>query len=151
MGGMDQWTMKQYSERGNSSKRSSQSGMHRETLTWLAALCRVKCLTKSTWCCSRNCWSLWRDGKPNKRCSMTPINRKLKRESLASVHSQGRRRSVIVELDPSTPGLIGFRLKGTRGTYFLPIDFCFREACRSEMARRKAERKRELAIQRKAR
>lgn len=73
---------------------------------------------------------------------MMTINRRLRRESLASIHSGGRRRAVVIELDPNTPGLIGFRLKGTRTTYQLPVDFCFREACRAEMARRKAERKR---------
>lgn len=71
---------------------------------------------------------------------MTPINRPLKRESAALVHSQGRRRKVVVELMP--PGqLVGFRLHGTRRTYWLPIEWCWREAVRSELARQKAERK----------
>jgi hypothetical protein len=72
----------------------------------------------------------------------TAINRRCRRESSASVHSQGRRRAVIIQLDPTTPTLVGFRLKGTRTTYYLPIDHCFREALRAELARRKAERKR---------
>jgi len=70
---------------------------------------------------------------------MTPITRPLARESATALHSAGRARSVIVELSP--PGvLIGFRLKGTRTTYHLPIDHCYREAVRNEVARRKRER-----------
>jgi hypothetical protein len=48
---------------------------------------------------------------------------------------------VVVELCPDRPTLIGFRLKGTRKTYYLPIDHCYREALRAEIARLKAERK----------
>lgn len=71
---------------------------------------------------------------------MTPINRPLARESANGIHSAGRRRPIIVELAP--PGLlVGFRLKGARRTYWLPIDHCYREAVRNELARQKAERK----------
>lgn len=74
---------------------------------------------------------------------MTPINRHLARESHCTIHSDGRRRVIVLELDPSMPTLVGFRLKGTRTTYRLPIDHCYREAVRAELARRRAERKRE--------
>lgn len=71
---------------------------------------------------------------------MTPITRPLARESAKRLHSAGKARAVIVELAP--PGeLIGFRLKGTRRTYYLPIDWAFREAMRCEIARQKAERR----------
>ncbi len=72
---------------------------------------------------------------------MTPINRPLARESAAVVYSAGRRRPVVLELDPGMPDLVGFRLRGTRTTYYLPIGHCGREAVRNELARRKAERK----------
>lgn len=74
---------------------------------------------------------------------VTGFTRHLARESADRIHSGGRTRSVIVELDPSTPTLIGFRLKGTRSTYHLPIAHAFREAMRNELARRRAERKKE--------
>lgn len=77
---------------------------------------------------------------------MTGINRKLRRETTASIHSQGRRRAVIVSMSPGgdgTPGpsFLGFRLHGTRTTYYLPVDYCWREAARAELARRRLERR----------
>ena len=72
---------------------------------------------------------------------MTGITRPCIRCSDAALHSLGRRRLVIVELRPDRPAVIGFRLKGTRKTYYLPIDHCYREALRAELARLKAERK----------
>ena len=68
---------------------------------------------------------------------MTEVNRKLKREACVSVFSRGRRRHVVVELSP--PGdVIGFRLKGERSTYYLPIDWCYRTA--TDLAVRAARR-----------
>lgn len=77
---------------------------------------------------------------------MTPITRPLARESSAALYSAGRRRPVVIELQPDGPGsigagFIGFRLKGTRRTYYLPIDWAFREAVRAEIPRQKAERR----------
>ena len=70
----------------------------------------------------------------------TTVNRAVKRQSATAIYSQGRARSVIVEIEP--PGaVIGFRLKGTRRTYRLPIDWCYREALRAEIARVKAEKR----------
>lgn len=78
---------------------------------------------------------------------MISVNRKLSRRSSATVYSQGRRREIVVELAP--PGvLIGFRLAKRRTTYYLPIGFCFREAVRLELARQKAERKKQRKEQR---
>jgi hypothetical protein len=71
---------------------------------------------------------------------MTGINRNVIRQSTHAIHSAGRRRPIVIELHP--PGdVIGFRLKGTRTTYCLPVDWCYREALRNELARRKAERR----------
>lgn len=72
----------------------------------------------------------------------TAINCLTRRLSPAHVFSKGRRRNVIVELDPYKPGLVGFRLKGMRTTYYLLVEWCFREALRAELARVKAEKKR---------
>lgn len=73
---------------------------------------------------------------------MTGITRPLARESAAGLHSAGRRRAVVIILDPSRPTLIGLRLKGNRTIYYAAIDWLYREAVRSELARQKAERKR---------
>lgn len=75
---------------------------------------------------------------------MTPCTRKLARESAAAIHSQGRTREVIVELRPPLD-VIGFRLKGCRQTYFLPVAHCFREALKNELARRRAEKRKARA------
>lgn len=75
---------------------------------------------------------------------MTPCTRRLSRESAAAIHSQGRTREVIVELRPPLD-VIGFRLKGTRTTWFLPVAYCYREAIRNELARRKAEKRKARA------
>jgi hypothetical protein len=58
---------------------------------------------------------------------MTPITRKLKREGRSTIFSNGRRRPVVVILEP--PGdVLGLRLKGERTTYYLPLDWCYRQA-----------------------
>lgn len=77
---------------------------------------------------------------------MTPINRRLRRQTASVIHSAGRRRYVVLELSPGGdgtpgPGFVGFRLMGTRTIYYLPVDWCFREALKAELARRRAERK----------
>jgi uncharacterized ParB-like nuclease family protein len=77
---------------------------------------------------------------------MTSITRHLARLTACTMTSCGQRRPIVLELDPRTPTLVGFRLKGTRSTYYLPIDHCFREAMRNELARRKVEKKRLRAL-----
>lgn len=64
----------------------------------------------------------------------TPIShsRKVSRESTASIKAKGKARTIIVELDPNIPQLVGFRLKGMRTTYHLPIDYCWRTARKLE-------------------
>jgi hypothetical protein len=76
---------------------------------------------------------------------MTGFTRRIARESADRIHSGGRARAVIVELDPSRPTLIGFRLKRCRETYYLPISHLWREAVRNELARQRAERKKARA------
>jgi hypothetical protein len=70
---------------------------------------------------------------------MIEVRRPVRRVSGAKVYDRSKPRPVVVELSP--PGVvIGFRLKGNRRAYYLPIDWCFREAVRVELARAKAER-----------
>jgi hypothetical protein len=58
---------------------------------------------------------------------MAPVTRKLKRESRSTIFSNGRRRPVVLILEP--PGdVLGLRLKGERTTYYLPLDWCYRQA-----------------------
>lgn len=73
---------------------------------------------------------------------MIEITRPVKRISAATVRHLGTMRPVVIELDPTRPNLIGFRLKGTRKVWYLPVDYCFRESIRNELARIKAERAR---------
>ena len=71
---------------------------------------------------------------------MTTINRKMHREGCITIFSNGRRRPVIIILEP--PGhLIGLRLKGERHTYYLPIDWAYKEAV---LAHVRAERRKKL-------
>ncbi len=64
------------------------------------------------------------------------------------MHSGGRHRPVIIELAP--PGdLVGFRLKGMRTTYWLPVSWCYLEALKVRMAAIRAERKAARAAKRK--
>ena len=68
---------------------------------------------------------------------MTTLTRRVVRESAATIHEAARKRPIVVTLEP--PGrMIGFRPKGTRTTYYLPIDWCYTRAVQAhvEAARR---------------
>jgi hypothetical protein len=71
---------------------------------------------------------------------MTTVNRRIARECSAAVRECGKQRCVIVEIEP--PGrVIGFRLKGTRRTFLLPIEACYRLAVQAHVdAERRAAR-----------
>ncbi len=78
---------------------------------------------------------------------MIGITRKIQRRTNAAIHSAGRRRSVILEISPGGdgtpgPGFVGFRLERQRTIYWLPADWCWREAVKGFLASRRAERKR---------
>ncbi len=80
---------------------------------------------------------------------MTLLNRTVRRETCAGTYSGGKFRPIIVTLDP--PGnVIGFRLKGTRRTYYLPVGKCFLEASRIAHAHEVAERKKQRQLERQA-
>lgn len=68
---------------------------------------------------------------------MTIIRKPVKRETRMPVFERGMR-NVIVSIEP--PGLVGFRLKGTRTTYTLPADKLWWHAMRCELAMRKREK-----------
>jgi hypothetical protein len=54
---------------------------------------------------------------------MTRLSKKIERKTSATVFDRGKRREVIVTFEP--PDLLGFRLKGTRRTYYLTPDGCY--------------------------
>jgi hypothetical protein len=70
---------------------------------------------------------------------MTPIRKQIFRESSTHIRECGRSRAVIVGILPGD--VLGFRLKGTRRQYVLPIGALFYQAARlygEEMKRQKA-------------
>lgn len=77
---------------------------------------------------------------------MIRVNRRLMRQTPGVIFSKGRKRNVVIEINPGGdgkpgPDFLGFRLMGTRTTYYLPVDWCFREAVKAEMARRRREKR----------
>ena len=73
---------------------------------------------------------------------MTMLKRKLTRETSATVFELGRHRAVMVSLEP--PCLIGIRLKGTRRTFYLPVNKAYLAAVKAHMAaeaREKSQRR----------
>jgi hypothetical protein len=60
---------------------------------------------------------------------MTQLHKTIERETAATVFERSLERLIIVSLEP--PGLLGFRLKGTRQTYRLPVQTCFWLAVRA--------------------
>lgn len=76
---------------------------------------------------------------------MTPIRKKVFRESSTIIRECGRARAIIVGILPGD--VLGFRLKGTRRQYVLPIGAMFYQAARLHGE----EEKRQKAAARKAR
>lgn len=73
---------------------------------------------------------------------MTMLKRKLTRETSATIFESGRHRAVMVSLEP--PCLIGLRLKGTRRTFYLPVDRAYLSAVKAHVAaeaREKSQRR----------
>ena len=67
---------------------------------------------------------------------MTEVKRQVKRLTVAVAD----RRQIVVEIPP--PGrVIGFRLKGTRKTWYLPVDRCYTMAVLAEVEAQRAAKK----------
>ena len=75
---------------------------------------------------------------------MTLIRRTVKRETFGTVFDRGKRRAVIVTIEQ--PSLLGFRLKGTRKTYYLTAEAMYWKAVQCHVA----DEKRRKADERKA-
>jgi len=69
---------------------------------------------------------------------MTKVKKAVYRETAGGIFSQGKKRPVIVSLEP--PNVIGFRLKGTRRTYTLTAEGCFMQALKAHLAAEKKEK-----------
>jgi hypothetical protein len=56
----------------------------------------------------------------------TKLNKPITRETDSSVFDSGKLKDIIVSIEPTRGGaLIGFRLKGTRDTFRLPVGSLF--------------------------
>jgi hypothetical protein len=72
---------------------------------------------------------------------MTKLTTKVERETNAKIFECSKHREVIVTLAP--PSQIGFRLKGTKRTYWLPAEACYWVALKAHTdAERKVKRAR---------
>lgn len=70
---------------------------------------------------------------------MTDLNKKVKRVTHKHIHEAGRTRPIVVILQP--PGLLGFRAKGCRKIYYLPVENCYHLAVKAEVALQKKLKK----------
>ena len=71
---------------------------------------------------------------------MTDVTRPVRRRTIASHFSRGRRKQIIVELRP--PGtLIYFRLAGERRTVSLSVADCYTLGCQAEAQAKKRAKK----------
>ena len=71
---------------------------------------------------------------------MTDLNRPIHRSTAARRHEAGKTRNVVVSLAP--PASIGFRLAGTRKTYWLDAESAYELAVRAWMNQVEREAKR---------
>jgi hypothetical protein len=66
----------------------------------------------------------------------TKLNKIISRETDASVFDSGKYKDIIVSVEPARDGaLIGFRLKGTRDTFRLPVGSLFTRAVDHHIAK----------------
>lgn len=79
---------------------------------------------------------------------MTTVTRRVRRETSARQFSRGQNRPVIVVLEP--PGdRIGFRLKGERKTFSLPVGVLYAMAVRAHHEAQRDRKKLEREQRRK--
>lgn len=70
---------------------------------------------------------------------MTKLNKPISRETYDTLFEAGKNRPVIVSVEP--PNLIGFRLKGTRRTYYLTAEKLYWLALQTELRAKAAEKR----------
>jgi hypothetical protein len=65
---------------------------------------------------------------------MSKLNKTIKRETDATVFERSKLRNIIVSIEPTRGGaLIGFRQKGSRDTYRLPVASLYTRAVENHM------------------
>jgi hypothetical protein len=71
---------------------------------------------------------------------MTKIqgNRIVRRETYDTRYERGKDRPIVVSIE--APNLLGFRLKGTRQTFYLTVEGCYMRAVQIKVAADKAEK-----------
>lgn len=62
---------------------------------------------------------------------MTKLSKPLQRETSARQFERGKNREVIVSLEP--PSRLGFRLKGTKRTFYLEAGACYDLATKAHL------------------
>lgn len=77
---------------------------------------------------------------------MTPLNKKLRRETAIPADHRGR--NIIIELDPGPPCVIRFREKGRRTAIDAPIAWLYQQAMKAEAERRAREKARKKKAKR---
>ena len=82
-------------------------------------------------------WGL--SGKVWQRKGMaTKLHKTVRRESQAQVFDRGMR-NIIISLEP--PGLLGFRAKGTRTTYWTTVEACYHLAVKAHVEAQRKEKR----------
>jgi hypothetical protein len=67
---------------------------------------------------------------------MPKLNKPIKRETAASIFERSQHRNIIVSVEPTRDGaMIGFRLKGSRDTYRLPVAGLYQRAVEHHLAK----------------
>jgi hypothetical protein len=79
---------------------------------------------------------------------MTKIqgNRIVRRESYDTHYERGKDRPIIVSIE--APNLLGFRLKGTRQTFYLTVEGCYMRAVQIRVAADKVQKAQDKKLRR---
>jgi len=67
------------------------------------------------------------------------LSKPVTRKTRATIFERSKQREVIITLEP--PSLIGFRLKGTRRTYYLEAAACYQLAVKATVRAGQRERR----------
>jgi len=70
---------------------------------------------------------------------MTPLKKKVERETQTTVRDRSKRRILIASLEPGD--VIGLRYKGCRKTFYLSVESAYHFAARLEGERLRREKK----------
>lgn len=77
---------------------------------------------------------------------MTNLNRTVSRVSDRVTFDAGKMREIVITMKP--PGLVGFRAKGCRKTYWLTAEVCYDIAVKQEVLETKKQKRLERKLNR---